>query len=130
MNEISLPRTRLFLEDGVLKKMSNTGAVISSFPLEDIHEVKVIEKMDFAVPLVIIIPSVALAFVCKIFINNPGWSWTGAIVCVAVAGFGFLTAKCIYIEVATKNGSVRYPVSDQVEEANGFVMTLQNKICD
>jgi len=127
---LELPKTKLVVRDGILKKMCNGDAVVAELPLTDITDVHVEKTADYPFPGVIIAIFAALAIVCRAYAPSAGWGWTGAIVCLGIVGFAVLMIFGRKIVIETIDGTVGYPVGDAFEEADGFVISLKQKLRD
>lgn len=128
MPELSLPKTRLFYADGTLTKQTSDGATLASFPGNEIKAVRSEETAEYGFPLVLGAVFAGLATVSKMFIESPGLSWSATIVCGGIVAFSLLMVKGRKIVIETKNGSIGYPVNDQFEEADGFVVSLRHAL--
>ena len=125
---MNLSKTNLNFEEGLLSKRDGSGNTISTFKIEDIQEVRMKTKYEFIGPMFVILPSLALAYVCKLHVANELWSWVGTIAFGTLVLLGIVITKAHYIEVTTDKGKVEYPVADQIEDANGFIVALQHEV--
>jgi hypothetical protein len=124
--ELKLERTRLVYRDGVLSKHGGKDDnIVSRFSISDIADIRIENRTDYTIGLIIGLSFLALAFVAKQYIPSQGWSWVGAILCLAVCGFSVLISQIINITIETTNGSIRYQISDPPEDAEGFVLSMK-----
>ena len=128
MSQLDLPKTKLSLKDEVLEKYNNDDSVAASFSINDISEISVEESKEYSITLIFCAALVGLTWVARTYITSPGWSWTAIIACMAMICFSFLMITVHKIQIVTKNGKVAYTISDSVEEAEGFALSLSHII--
>ena len=125
---LQLPKTKLVVRDGMLTKTGKEDVVVAELQLTDITDVRVEKTADYPFPMAIVAVFVALAVVSKVYVLSAGWGWTGAIVCLAIAGFAVFAIYGRKIVIETNSGAVGYPVADTFEEADGFVVSLRQRL--
>lgn len=128
MDDLELPRSRLYLADGVLCKLSENDVAIGRFPLDKIRDIRLETSRDYALPLILFGVFSGLAMVAKQFISSPALAWSAAIVCVGIAVFALITIDGRKVVIETNDGVVGYPVSDGWEDAEGFVITVRQHL--
>lgn len=128
MSELSLPKTKLFLRDDRLEKLSADDEVVGSYPLETIQRLRIEETRDWPFPILVVGLFLALAIISKNFLPSPGWSWFVAIIFLGFSGFGTLMIFGHRLVIETADGSVGYAFSDTNEEAEGFVLSVNQML--
>ena len=128
MEDLNLPKTKLSLSDGVLKKLSKNDALVATFALEDIKDIRCDKSADYAFPLILIAVFSSLAIVSIFYIPWTGLGWTLAIMCGGAALFSIQIIYGRKIVLETDNGTVGYPVADTYEEADGFVVSVKQRL--
>ena len=128
MDELSLPKTKLILSDGVLKKFGKDNTVSATFPMESIKDIRCEKTTDYAVSILFFAICSSLGIIAKVFIPSPGWGWTAALICGFAACFSILMANGRRIILETNGGIVSYPVADGFEEAEGFAVSAKQKL--
>ena len=83
---------------------------------------------DYAFALLVLVVFGSLACVSKIYITQPGLSWTATIICAGLSLFGLVMIQGRRVVVKTTDGSVAYPVNDLYEEAEGFVISVRQQL--
>lgn len=122
---LELPKTRLAVSDGALRKTGKNDTLVAELPLANIADIRVERTADYPLPCVICAVFVALAVVSKVYVTSTGIGWTGAIICLCIAGLAVLAIHGRKIVIETKDGLVGYPVADTFEEADGFVVSVK-----
>ena len=125
---LQLPKTKLDVSDCSLRKTGEDDVVVADLPLSDILDVRIEKTTDYVYPGGIISFFVALAVVSKLYVPWAGLDWVGVIVCLGMAGFAAMMIPGRKIVIETKDGAVGYRVSDTFEEADGFVLSLKQKL--
>lgn len=128
MDDLYLPKTGVKLSDEVIRKLGKGDVVIASFSLDSIQDIRCEETADYPFPLVLMAVFVALAVVARQYISSPGLGWATAIVCAGIALFSVLGIYGRKIVLETDTGTVAYPVVDTVEEAEGFVISVRQRL--
>jgi hypothetical protein len=124
MPRIELPKTNLRLQGQDLLKYSHPEALVGSFPLSQIVDVRLERHTEFF-GLIAAGMFAALAAVAKAYIPWPGVAWAATIVALAAALLCTLIVSGRKIVIETKDGLVSYIVADAFEEAEGFVVSLR-----
>lgn len=124
MRKLELPKTMLRLQGRMLTKYVHPETIVGRFPLEQIADVR-LERYTEYFGVIFAATFAALGAVAKVYVPSTGWAWAIAIVCLAIALLcaPMVTGRKIVIE--TRDGPVGYVVADEVEEAEGFVITLR-----
>jgi hypothetical protein len=125
---LQLPKTKLMVRDETLTKTGKNDEVLAEFQLTDITNVRVEKTVEYSFPAVIISVLVSLAVVCKLYVPIAGLAWAGTIVCLGIAGLIMLSVHGRKFVIETQNGVVGYPVTDTFEDADGFVLSLRQKL--
>lgn len=128
MEDLELPKTKLFLFGNVLKKSGKNGTTIATFALADINDIRCKKTSEYALPVMLIAVFASLAIVSKTYIPWPGLDWTAAIICGAIALFAIVLICGRKIVLDTDEGTVAYLVSDTFEEAEGFVLSVRQRL--
>ena len=128
MANLELPGTRLILDGDVLRKYGAGDNLIGEFDLEQIRDIRSETTAEYLFPGIMGSVGIGLAVVCRQFIPWEGWGWVGVIVCLGLAGLVFLSVHGRKIVIETADGTVGYPVSDGFEEADGFVLTIRQRL--
>lgn len=127
---MQLLKTNLFLEDDTLIKMDKDGQRQASFDLDSIRTIEVSETKEYGGALILALLACGLAYASKRYIPSEGWSWAVCITFVALAAFSMMLAKVRSVKITTDEGEVSYPISDQFEEADGFVLAVKHALAD
>ena len=130
MPQLQLPKTKLSYEDGCLVKHGKDDAVIATFERQRIRNVTLVTRSDFPVATVLILMCLALAWVAQTYVASEAWSVGLTILFVAMALLSCLAIFSKRIAIETNTGSVEYPIADQNEEAEGFVLALGQALED
>ncbi|MAG94598.1 MAG: hypothetical protein CMJ48_12745 [Planctomycetaceae bacterium] len=128
MEDIQLPKTKIALSDGVIRKLGKDGAVIATFTLDDLKDIRCEKSADYPFPLGLIAVFSSLAVVAKQFIPSPGLGWTVSILCAGVSIFSVIIICGRRIVLETRDGTVGYPVVDGFEEAEGFAVSVRQRL--
>ncbi|MCA8996218.1 MAG: hypothetical protein KDA80_04515 [Planctomycetaceae bacterium] len=128
MTKLTLPKTGLVVEDGVLRLIKTDDQIVSEFPLADIRDIRYEKRYEILFPAILFLVFSGLAVACHTFIISdlPKWIWT--ILLGGVALFAFIGVEGSRIAIETSGGTVKYIVNDGQEEAQGFVLTLRNRL--
>ncbi len=122
---LSLPRSGILFEDGVLIRRTSEGTVIARHPLEEISGLQLVKSFSFSTMAVGIAVG-ALAVASKVYIESSWWSW--------VVGIGLaLLATCLILgswgqnlRIESGGAVAHYNLYDQAEDCQGFVLSLTN----
>ena len=127
-NILSLPKTKLILADGTLRKRGSGDEVIATFELADVKDIYCENTVDVAFPAVMSLVLAALAMIAKLYITSEGWGWTVCILCsgLAVLSLLMISGKKIFVE--TEDGTVGYAVQDSFDDADGFVISVKQHL--
>lgn len=126
--DLQLPKSKIVVCDRFLTKTGKNGAMVSELLLTDITDVHVEKTADYCFSSIIIAVFVAMAVVSKTYSPSVGWGWIGTIVCLGIAGVLALGIHGRKIVVETTNGVVGFLMIDTFEEADGFVLSLKQRL--
>ena len=126
MPVLDLPKSKLTLDRDELLKLGPDDTVVARYRTDQILGLGIEQSRDFGAPLVFAAVFLSLAFVSFRFVEAPGWSWAGTIVCLGVSALSLMSIQCQKLVISTSGGTVRYPVLDLVEEAEGFVVSANS----
>lgn len=122
---LSLPKSGLSLEGGVLVRKTREGTVIGSHPLREISGLQLVRSFSFST-LLIGLGLGAASIAAKVYIESNAWGWI-------VGGGLALLATCLILASWGQNlriesgGTVaNYNLFDQDEDCQGFVLSLTN----
>ena len=120
---LSLPKSGVLLEDGVLVRKTKDGTVIARHPLEEISGLQLVKSFSFTT-LVVGLGIGALAIATKVYVESATWSWI-------VGGSLALASTCVILGSWGQNlriefgGAVaNYVLYDQDEDCQGFTLSL------
>jgi hypothetical protein len=123
MQVLDLPKSRIALHRDEMVKYGPGETAIARYPTDQIRRIGLERSRELGAAIVIIGVFVSLAYVAHRYVASPGWSWTAVIVCLGICGFAFLGIEGRKLVIETPGGTVRYPVADLFEEAEGFVVS-------
>ena len=123
MQVLDLPKSQLALHREEMVKYGPGDVVVARYPVERIVGIGLEKSRELGFPIVLTAVFAALAVVAYRYITSPGWSWTAVIVCLGICGVVLASIEGRKLVIETKNGTVRYPVADLFEEAEGFVVS-------
>lgn len=123
MQVLDLPKSKLSLHRDEMVKYASGDAVVARYPTSGILGIELEKTRQIGFPIVLSAVFLALAFVSYRFVESPGWSWTGVIVSLGICGLVVLSTEGRDLVIETTTGTVRYPVADLFEEAEGFVVS-------
>ncbi|MCY2951070.1 MAG: hypothetical protein NTU53_03725 [Planctomycetota bacterium] len=126
-NEIVLGKTGLCIRDGWLLKQMSGGQVTARLALSDIRRAELVRVWD-ATGFVLVPATTALAVVAWLYIPWAGCRWTVAILFWALAGIFLSGIRDRALRLQTRHGCINYVIKDEVDDAQGFAMTLQDLI--
>ncbi len=126
MQVLDLPKSRLALHQDEMVKYGPGDTAIARYPTDQIVKIGLEKSREFGPAIVLIGVFASLAFVAYRFVESPGWSWTAVIVCLGICGFALLCIEGRKLVIETAAGTVRYPVADLYEEAEGFVLSANS----
>ena len=96
---------------------------MARYPTQGIVRLGLEKSRELGVPFVLVSVFLALAYVAHEFVSSPGWSWTAVVVCLGICAVMIMSIEGRRIVIETTSGTVRYPVADLFEEAEGFVLS-------
>lgn len=128
MYTIELPKTGLVFQNDKLTKYGEMDKVLARFDREVITDIRLTKAHDYAVALMIGLPSFGFALVSKIFIPYQGLSWAATILCLCGVLFAMFCLQITKVEIETTNGLVSYQNMDQIDEAEGFVLSVRHEL--
>jgi len=122
---LSLPDSRLSIHGGVLvKKASKGNETIARHPLSEIRRLELRRGVNpFGVFLFLL--GAGLAAGARMGIESPSWSWTGVIGSSVLALIGLAALRRCMLWIQTPDGEVRYELTDEAGDCEGFVLTLK-----
>lgn len=122
---LSLPKSGISLENGLLTRRTADGTTIASHPLGEISSMQLVRSFSFCT-LAIGLGAGALAIAAKVYIESNTWGWI-------VGGGLALLATCLILgswgqNLRIESGGVvaNYNLYDQDEDCQGFVLSLTN----
>ena len=120
---LSLPRSGILLEDGVLVRRTKEGTDIARHPLEEISGLQLVKSFSFTT-LVVGLGIGALAVATKAYIESSAWSWI-------VGGGLALPATCVILgswgqnlRIESGGAVANYVLYDQDDDCQGFALSL------
>lgn len=129
--DLQLPKTGLTLStNGVLRKHGRGNIVIASFAMSEIKNIHCEKTMDYSFPIVLTTVFAALGVAAWLYIPSPGWSWAAVIACGAAVLISLVIIEGRKIVLETKNGTVAYGVIDSFEDAEGFVISVKQRLAE
>jgi hypothetical protein len=126
MQILELPKSKLALHDEELIKLGSNDSVLARHPTTGIVALRLEKTQQYAFATLILSVFTGLALVAYRYVASPGWSWTAIIVCLGICGFTFFGIEGRQLVVETTSGTVRYPLADLFEEAEGFVLSANS----
>ena len=123
MQILDLPKSKIALRRDEIVKYGPGETTIARFPTTEIARIGLEKSREFAFPAILVGVFASLACVARVYIQDPGWSWTAVIVCAGICAFALLAIEGRKLVIETPSGTVRYPVADVWEEAQGFVVS-------
>ena len=121
--EFKLAKTGLCVHDGCLIKQSPDGQAIARHALADIQRVELTWRWDVWAT-VFSMTFAALAFVAWRYIPWAGWRWVAVVVLGALACLSISIIRQPNLCVQLRHGSVLYPIDDDIENGQGFALSL------
>ena len=121
--QLSLPKSGLLLEDGVLVRKTADGNVIGRHPLEEISSLELVKSFSFTT-LLVGLGVGALAVASKVYIESNAWSWVvGGSLALLATGL-ILGAWGQNLRVESGGAAADYMLCDQDADCQGFVLSL------
>lgn len=120
---LELPKSKLVLHANELLKYGPGETVMARHRTDRIVRIGLEKSRQYGFGILLVSVFVALGYVAHRFISSPGWSWTVVIGCIGVCGLGVLSIEGRRVVIETADGTVRYPVMDAFEDAEGFVLS-------
>ena len=130
MERLKLSKTKLSFENGTLRKEGVGDSLIAEFRDTDIVDIRIEQVKEYAAPLSICATFLALAVVAKQFIASEAWSLVAMLVLLAASGFSLFLITTRKIVIETTGGHVAYNIVEQIEEAQGFVLSVKHVLFD
>jgi hypothetical protein len=120
---LELPKSKLVLHADELLKYGPDETVMARYRTDRIVRLGLEKSREYGFGILLVTVFAALAYVAHRFITSPGWSWTVVIGCLGVCGLAVLSIEGRRLVIETADGTVRYPVVDAFEDAEGFVLS-------
>jgi len=124
--ELNLEKSHLTLRDGVLVKHAAGGKIVARHVLADITKVQMIRKFE-TVNILISLAAFALAGVAYTSIEHSVARWGVTILLGIIALIGAAIVQQFYLELECDKETVRYPMNDPEEDAQGFFISLKKE---
>ena len=128
LDRLKLSKTKLSFEDGTLRKEGVGESLIAEFKEADIVDIRIELVKEYAAPLSICATFLALAIVSKQVIASESWSLVAMVVFLAASGFSLFLITTRKIIIETTGGQVAYNIAEQIEEAQGFVLSVKHAL--
>ena len=126
MDRLKLSKTKLSFENGTLRKEGAGDSLIAEFKEADIVDIRIELVKEYSAPLAICATFLALAIVAKKLIASEAWSLIAMLVFLAASGFSLFLVTTRKIIIETTGGQVAYNIVEQIEEAQGFVLSVKH----
>lgn len=128
MANFQLPKTKIYFKDGYLTKQGSNDSIVASFSAQDILGIRIESRKEYGPALFVGVVSISFAVVSKIYIASPGWSWVATIAWLTLTAVTFFMINTRNLVIETKSGKAEYPIKDNLEEAESFVLAMQHII--
>ncbi len=125
--ELELTKSGLVYCEETIVKHNKKGTVTGRHNIQDIKVIQIKKSIDnFALILAVIL--IFASTVCYLTIDQTSWKIGISLPLLLLACFFLMGAQTSSILIKTSGGEIMYNCSDQIEEGQGFCVSINEKI--